>query len=452
MLVIPLLFMVLRCFPLLTFTAALLAFSSSVIMERRDGVWQEIADGCGYLDAVAEWQSDAKGGEWRARGQGMAEIWPLDHLGNPISGSGRRIWLRLRNSEDLANSSLSIGGRLKIRAALRPVQPLRSLEAISLETYPNSILWKWRSALADRLSQVSSLWTDLHAGILRALWVGDRSQLSPELNNDFQRLNLLMLLAISGLHVGMVYLGIERLLNLLGCSGPWRRALAMLFVIAYAVLSGWGPAVRRAAGLCLIAGLSFQLGRQWKWAMPNAMAGLMLMECAFDPEIVFSVAFQLTYLGVWGIILVIRNVSLEDTKLASYRVYRWLLWPMWISWGAILLSWPVVAWHFEVVPGWAWLFSGLAVTLFTPILAVVLLIGLFALVGITIPPWFWFPVDAYFSALGRCSEAYAWTFPCSPSSLRWLLPYYLGLVMIHFAWRTRQPLIGVDMPMRGGSK
>ena len=149
------------------------------------------------------------------------------------------------------------------------------------------------------------------AAVLKALIIGERSAVSSELRDRFNRAGVGHVLAISGLHIGMVATGIffvaMRLLSWVPMllHRAWTRKgaalAAMLALGAYAVLSGLSPSTQRAALMGGVLLLTFWFGRPYDWLNTVALAALVIV--VIDPPSLSSISFQLSFAAVISILL-----------------------------------------------------------------------------------------------------------------------------------------------------
>ncbi|HTI64857.1 MAG TPA: DNA internalization-related competence protein ComEC/Rec2 [Gemmatimonadaceae bacterium] len=137
------------------------------------------------------------------------------------------------------------------------------------------------------------------APLVRALLIADRHQLSPEVRDRFAAAGLAHILAIAGLHVGIIALAIELMLELAGV--PRRRAnvATIVAVVAYVAMIGAPvPAVRSATMLTAL--FSSRLGQRptSRWAI----VGLGAAQPVIEPRVVLDAGYQLSILGVLSMI------------------------------------------------------------------------------------------------------------------------------------------------------
>ena len=140
--------------------------------------------------------------------------------------------------------------------------------------------------------------------ILRALAIGDRSGLSRELRAAWRDSGAMHLLALSGLHVGLLYALLHRLLSLLGGSRPARllRSVVVLGLLwTYALITGLSASIARAVLMITFYEISAFVtgGRDGL----SALAGSAFLLVLFDPESPRDIGFQLSYTAVLSILL-----------------------------------------------------------------------------------------------------------------------------------------------------
>ena len=182
--------------------------------------------------------------------------------------------------------------------------------------------------------------SNLHA-TLCALTIGDRRHMSREQKESFSAAGAMHVLALSGLHIGIAFAIIYRILGLLVFL-PYgkvaRNVAALAFIGGYMLLSGCSPSVVRAATMIFIYKIAAGSFRRADRIGTIALAALM--SCTISPLQITSIGFQLSYSAVLGIILLFpvctgayREISAGKrwaTGLAG-KVLSWF-------WGTISLS------------------------------------------------------------------------------------------------------------------
>ena len=142
------------------------------------------------------------------------------------------------------------------------------------------------------------------APLVKALLTGDRSGLSRQTVATFRASGASHLLALSGLHAGILYLFLSKLLSLLGNSIAIRRfrGIAILLTAAfYTLMTGASPSMVRAFLFITIRELSHLAGRE---PAPLSVLALALsIQLVLHPAVLRSVGFQLSYAAMLGIFL-----------------------------------------------------------------------------------------------------------------------------------------------------
>lgn len=136
-----------------------------------------------------------------------------------------------------------------------------------------------------------------------ALVLGVTDGLDQELLGAYSATGAVHILAVSGLHVSVIYWIILLIFRPLDktSKGRWILAFISLFILwSYAFISGWSPSVLRAVTMFSFVGLA----RPWRKGtnIYNTMASSAFCLLLYDPYFIMSVGFQLSYLAVIGIV------------------------------------------------------------------------------------------------------------------------------------------------------
>ncbi len=157
-----------------------------------------------------------------------------------------------------------------------------------------------RAGARDRMARGVSagLPPDL-AGLLVAMTLGTRDDLSDEHREAFGRSGLAHVLALSGLHFGVLLAAAERALRGLGAR---RRPLLIALGLGFVALVGPSPSVVRASAMALAAllALTSGVGRLRPWPVLGLAACVSLL---LQPQMLADPSFQLSYLALVGLLL-----------------------------------------------------------------------------------------------------------------------------------------------------
>lgn len=141
--------------------------------------------------------------------------------------------------------------------------------------------------------------------VLMALLIGKKDYLDQELTQAYASAGAMHVLAVSGLHVGIVYLIVQFILSLLPLfnQNKWGKLLILMLVIwGYAFVTGLSPSVIRAATMFSFIELGTILNKRGN--IYNALAASAFFILLVDPFMLMQVGFQLSYLAVLGIVYI----------------------------------------------------------------------------------------------------------------------------------------------------
>jgi competence protein ComEC len=185
---------------------------------------------------------------------------------------------------------------------------------------------------------------------LKSLLVGDKEGLSSELKDSYMRSGAMHLLAVSGLHVGIIYLILCKLLALIPGNGKrmgrCKSALAILALCFYSWVCGMAPSVCRAVLMATI----YEAGRciESRENSLGAISASAILICAFSPAAPVSVSFQLSFCAVLGIRLVYPWLSKLFKSRSKLLSYAWQVAAMSIA--CQVGTAPVTWYHFKMFP------------------------------------------------------------------------------------------------------
>jgi competence protein ComEC len=240
------------------------------------------------------------------------------------------------------------GDRLQVIAAPPAAGPAAAVDAA-------------RSAIA-RL--VDAAVPGTAAPVLKALVIGERSGIAPETRLAFTRAGVAHVLAISGLHVGIVASVAFFLLRwLLGRIPPilengWARKaaalLAIIPVLLYALIAGMSPSTQRALIMAAVFLLALLVEREFD--LMNTLAAAALVILTVHPPALFAISFQLSFAAVFSIVYGLsvfqRRIFRQQPAAGpatGARIRRWLAVFFLVSFCATWGTLPLVMRYFNTV-------------------------------------------------------------------------------------------------------
>ncbi len=141
--------------------------------------------------------------------------------------------------------------------------------------------------------------------LVLALLKGDRTGLDRQTISDFRNAGAAHMLALSGMHLGIIYLILSRLLFFMGNTPPARKtryALIALLTLLYTLMCGAGASLVRAWLFILLNALSRILDRPQPPGQIFCVA--LLLHLVARPESICEAGFQLSYLAMAGIVFI----------------------------------------------------------------------------------------------------------------------------------------------------
>lgn len=218
--------------------------------------------------------------------------------------------------------------------------------------------------------------TEKDAGLLSAVLLRDKTQMDEEINDLYQKNGIAHLLAVSGLHVSLIGMGLYRLLRRLGLGFGWAGVWSGGLLFLYGTMTGFGPSVFRA---CLMLACSFAasyLGRTYDLLSAMSLAAICLS--LENPFVIFTGAFQLSFGAVFAIGWAGKELSdgLECKKEWENALA--------VSLAIQLVTGPIVLYHFFEYPLYGIFLNFLVIPLMTYVVGAGIAGLLMGLAGISL--------------------------------------------------------------------
>ena len=282
-----------------------------------------------------------------------------------------------------------------------------------LDVFDHSRQW-----LVGRLRE--ALKDDDSFGVSMALILGQKEFLSPQIRSAYSGTGAMHVLAVSGLHVGIIYLILMTGLKFLGKSkmSMWVRLVLILAGLwSYAIITGLSPSVMRAATMFSAVAIAQNISR--KTNIYNTLASAALILLCVNPYLLLEVGFQLSFLAVLGIVLIQPHIYLLATFNSRVPDKLWQLTS--VSIAAQIATFPLGILYFHQFPNYFLLSNFIVI----PAAFVVLTLGMALMVSSVINP--------LFEVLGNLLNAVVYALNFSVKAIE-SLPHALtsGLYINHF--------------------
>lgn len=263
--------------------------------------------------------------------------------------------------------------------------------------------------------------------IINALLLGQKQDLSPEVYSNYTNAGALHILAVSGLHVGIILLILTFILKSLERFKHGRlikTIILVLFLWGFALIAGLSASVTRAVTMFSIVAIALNLKRPTN--IYNTLAISVLIILLFKPLFLFDVGFQLSYLAVFAI------VTIDPYLYNLWRPKNYFMDTYWhtltITISAQLGIIPISLYYFHQFPG-LFFISNLGII---PLLGIILGFGILIilLAVMNILPQFMASIFSYVislmnSFIAWVSKQESFLFKDIPFNLLYVLASYL---------------------------
>lgn len=210
------------------------------------------------------------------------------------------------------------------------------------------------------------------AGLAEALLIGYRDDLDKSLLKAYTRTGIVHIIAISGMHLGLIFVLLNLFLsplNRIRFTRLLKPILVLVLIWIFTLLTGAGASIVRAAVMFSFITFGEQINR--KTSLLNSLCNSAFVLLLYDPFLLWDIGFQLSYAAVGSIAVFyqpIRSLIKPDNKLLQH------LWELIaVTLAAQLITTPLCIYHFHQFPN---LF--LAANLVAVPLSTIILYGLIA--------------------------------------------------------------------------
>jgi len=219
-------------------------------------------------------------------------------------------WLFNQKKQMLANG-------ITLQFQVDTIKQYSSQHRSSIKFLPQQIQKHLQQKITQSISDSSS------AAILSALLLGETSLLTKETTADYSVAGVVHILAVSGMHVALIYELILFILKLfMRKKRKWLTfVLAMTLLWGYGAITGFSASVVRACCMFSFFVISdcFLLSRN----TANTIAGSSILILYFQPYLIFNLGFLLSLTAVLGIVVihpVITRKFYTENKIAYYLI------------------------------------------------------------------------------------------------------------------------------------
>ncbi|MFS0861628.1 DNA internalization-related competence protein ComEC/Rec2 [Fredinandcohnia sp. 179-A 10B2 NHS] len=186
------------------------------------------------------------------------------------------------------------------------------------------------------VQQIETYFDGTSAGMVQALIYGERRNISTDIVSSYQSLGLIHLLAISGLHVGLMTGMFFFLLIRLGITREFAATILLCFLPIYMIIAGGSPSVIRSVLMTMIVLISLLWFK--KVSILDVISIAFIIMLAVNPYLVVNIGFQLSFIVSFSLVL---------SSGVIFRKYNHFLSSLFaVSFVSQISSMPILLYHF----------------------------------------------------------------------------------------------------------
>ena len=232
----------------------------------------------------------------------------------------------LNVSKDSVKHSLSLGSKIIMLSTLQPFRKARNPQTFDYAKFMQNrdvfaVIYEdkfdlikgtdfnlstnagqWRFNIISAIQDAG--FKDKHLELIQALILGQKQAINKETYNEFAEVGVVHILAVSGLHVGIVFLILNFLFTpvlRLQYGRLFKVLLTILFLWGFAALAGFSPSVMRAVTMFSFLALGQLFRRKTNSINMLCLSAVVLL--IYRPQLLFEVGFQLSYAAVFAIVM-----------------------------------------------------------------------------------------------------------------------------------------------------
>lgn len=252
-------------------------------------------------------------------------------------------------------------------------------EVISVSGGKNRIVYRLDSLKTSLKAVYRKCCTATDAGVYAAMVTGDRSDMDSTISELFSAAGIGHILAISGLHISLIGMGLYKLLRRIGFLCPMSAIVSGIFVVLFGVMTGNSVSATRAIVMFVCAVNAQVLGRRYDILSAVSLSAIILI--LKNPYVIANSGFLLSFMAIAGVAVVTDGFSVKWLK--------WLTGPAAIQ----LATLPIILWFYYEVPVYSVFLNLLVVPLMSLIMISALGCGLLGLISI--------PAGCFFAGAGH---------------------------------------------------
>lgn len=231
-------------------------------------------------------------------------------------------------------------------------------DEVVIEKNNGSLLSKAAGSLAKKLRASLYSVTDAQsASVFSAMLLGDKDGLDSELSELFAACGIGHILAISGLHVSLIGMGLYKILRKSGAGYVVSMSVGSAAILFYGMMTGSGTSTVRAVIMYIAAVYANAAGRTYDMLSAASLAAVIML--FWNPMLLYNGGFQLSFGAVLGIVLIAGSVK------KAFKITKKIPAAFVTSLSVQAATLPVIMWNYYEVPVLAVFINMIVVPLMT---------------------------------------------------------------------------------------
>ena len=211
----------------------------------------------------------------------------------------------------------------------------------------NKILFAIRDRIIAQLKK--HIPDQQRAGLAEALLIGYREDLDKSLLKAYTRTGIVHIIAISGMHLGLIFALLNLLLsplNRIRFTRLLKPILVLILIWIFTLLTGAGASIVRAAVMFSFITFGQQINR--KTSLLNSLCNSAFVLLLYDPFLLWDIGFQLSYAAVGSIAVFYQPIRSLLKPVNKILHHLWEL--IAVTLAAQLITTPLCIYHFHQFP------------------------------------------------------------------------------------------------------
>ncbi len=264
-----------------------------------------------------------------------------------------------------------------------------NINKINIRNNSKNLLYYTKDINEKVSNQIDKLFYESYTPILKALIIGNKSELTEETKTTFSNTGTAHVLAVSGLHVGIISSIIILFLNAFE-NRKIKFAIFFVLILAYIAVTGFSPSVVRAGIMAVFVYFVYAMERRPN--MLNILSLALMLMIFVDPLMIYTPSFQMSALSLLGITLLYPILNNNLQRIFFYPksiIIKRIINSIAITLATSILVSPLVASYFKVYS----IVSPLANLIIIPLFSLIMVFAIISLILSVI----YFPIGSFYA-------------------------------------------------------